>query len=198
MTKWKVGITGGIGSGKSFCARIFQQLGVSVYYADERAQRLMIAHPDVRKGLIQLLGSKVYNSDDTLNKELLREKVFKVPLLREKINNIVHPAVESDYVEWHNEQSGPYTLKEAALMVESGSYRNLDCLLLVETPLSLRIQRIMVRDKISSAVVQDRMISQMPEEQKKDFADLIIDNSGCYSLLPQIIELHKRFIKYDE
>src|SRR5680860_268162 len=148
MTKWKVGITGGIGSGKTFCARIFGQLGIPVYYADDRAKYLMQSDPEVRAKLLNLLGPEAYDNENRLQKEFLRKLVFGNAKIREAINAIVHPAVGVDYASWHVTQDSPYTLKEAALLVEAGSYRKLDHLIMVRSPRVLRIQRIMNRDGI--------------------------------------------------
>lgn len=195
MTKWKVGITGGIGSGKTFCARIFGHLGIPVYYADDRARYLMHTDPQVKNKLISLLGPKAYDDKGMLQKEFLRKQVFENSEIRESINAIVHPAVGRDYELWHKRQTSPYTLKEAALLVESGSYKTLNHLIMVKAPLANRIQRIMARDKIDAAAVETRINSQLSDEKKEAVSDLVIDNSGCYALIPQILVIHKNLIQ---
>jgi len=195
MTKWKVGITGGIGSGKTYCARIFSHLGIPIYNSDERAQWIMLHDPEVRSGLLELLGQQTYTTDGKLNKEFLRTRVFGSPSTRESINAIVHPAVGRDYEQWHARQTSPYTLKEAALLVESGSYLSLDHLIMVRAPITLRFQRVMARDFISAKSVLDRMASQLADEEKERVSDLKIDNSGCYPLLPQILHIHKYLLR---
>lgn len=194
MAKWKVGITGGIGSGKTFCARLFGQLGIPVYYADQRAQDLMRNDTEVKSALIALLGPEAYNEEGMLQKPFLRKQVFGNPRIRESINKIVHPAVARDYELWHKKQDSFYTLKEAALLVESGSYRSLDHLIMVTAPGATRTQRIMARDGIDESGVRDRMKSQLPDEDKRAVSDLLIDNSGCYPILPQILKIHRNLI----
>lgn len=194
MAKWKVGITGGIGSGKTFCARLFGQLGIPVYYADDRARDLMHNDVEVKSALIALLGAEAYDENGMLQKSFLREQVFNHPQTRKSINKIVHPAVSRDYELWHKNQDNPYTLKEAALLVESGSYRSLDHLIMVDTPLTTRIQRTMARDGIDEPAVRNRMNSQLPDEDKKAVSDLLIDNSGCLPILPQILNIHRKLL----
>lgn len=194
MAKWKVGITGGIGSGKTYFARIFALLGVPVYYSDDRAKYLMTTDPEVKGQLVELLGPKVYDEDGSLNKDFMRQQVFENSSTRDAINAIVHPAVGSDHQRWHEVQSPIYTLNEAALLVESGSYRRMDHLIMVRAPLALRTQRIMARDSIDALAVQKRMESQFPDEAKEKVADMIIDNSGCYPVFQQILDIHKKLI----
>ena len=194
MAKWKVGITGGIGSGKTYCARIFSRLGIPVYYADDRAKWLMIHDGGVKKQLTELLGNQTYDPNGNLNKDFLRNQVFGNPSTREAINAIVHPAVGRDYEKWHAAQQSPYTLKEAALLVESGSYRVLDHLIMVRAPVPVRIQRIINRDSIAADQVWQRMDSQLPDEDKAKVSDMTIDNSGCFPILPQVLDIHKKLI----
>lgn len=195
MAKWKVGITGGIGSGKTYCARIFARLGIPVYFADERAQTLMRSDPEVKSRLINLLGPAVYDEQGHLQKEFLRKQVFENQVMREAINGIVHPAVGRDYEKWHQDQQAPYTLKEAALLVEAGSYRSLDYLIMVRTPLVVRIQRTMARDGIDARAMEKRLDSQWSDAEKEKVSHLFIDNSGCFAVLPQVLGIHKKLIK---
>ncbi len=148
--------------------------------------------------MVQLLtalpGSEAYDEAGMLQKSFLREQVFGNPRIRESINEIVHPAVARDYELWHKKQDSIYTLKEAALLVESGSYRSLDHLIMVDTSLTTRIQRIMARDGIDEPAVQRRMNSQLPDEDKKAVSDLLIDNSGCHPIFPQILKIHRKLL----
>lgn len=194
MAKWKVGITGGIGSGKTYCARIFARLGIPVYYADDRAKWLMTHDERVKNQLTELLGERTYDASGNLNKEFLRDRVFGNASTRKAINAIVHPAVGRDYDKWHALQHSPYTLKEAALLVESGSYRNLDHLIMVQAPVPVRIQRIMNRDSITADKVWQRMESQLPDADKAKVSDMKIDNSGCFPILPQVLDIHKKLM----
>lgn len=194
MAKCKVGITGGIGSGKTYCARIFEHLGIAVYYADDRAKELMRTDITVKNQLIDLLGKDVYDPDGNLQKDYLRRHIFDSSKKRKAVNAIVHPAVGRDYEKWHMEQTGPYTLKEAALLVESGSYKSLDFLIMVQSPKMIRMQRIMTRDGISQSEVKKRMASQSPDADKEAFSNLFINNSGCYPLMEQILTIHRNLI----
>lgn len=194
MTKLKVGITGGIGSGKSFCARYFQALGIPLYSADDRAKELMRTDRSIKSHLTALLGEDAYLTSGELNKPFLRQQLFGNADIRKQIDAIVHPAVGKDYEQWHAAQHTPFTLKEAALLVESGSYKELDHLIMVKAPAELRFQRIMQRDKIGMEEVHKRIQSQWPEEKKSEAADYFIDNSGLFPLLPQIIGLYKEII----
>ena len=194
MSKLKIGITGGIGSGKSFCARFFTYMGIPFYNADQRAQYLMIHDPTVKNDLVQLLGENVYLQNGRINKPFMRDQIFKNPVIREAVNEIVHPAVGRDYEKWHQESVAPFTMKEAALLVESGSYKDLDHLIMVEAPLQLRMQRVIRRDNISSEEVRHRIDSQWPDEEKSKVADSVIDNSGLFPLLPQIISHYNQLV----
>lgn len=194
MSKLKIGITGGIGSGKSYCARYFSWLGIPFYDADARAKILMTQDPTVREHLIRLLGKNVYLDDGNLNRPFMRDQLFNDPDIRLAVNAIVHPAVGRDYENWHSRQTAPFTLKEAALLVESGSYKTLDHLISVTVPLPVRIQRVMHRDQISSEAVRQRIKSQCPEEEKHKVSDSFIDNSGVRPLLPQIIQHYIVFL----
>lgn len=195
MSKLKVGITGGIGSGKSYCARYFRCLGIPFYDADTRAKLLMQSNDLLKNDLIRLLGEKIYLENGELNKPYMRKQLFNNSKIRHAINEIVHPAVGRDYEKWHRGQEASFTLKEAALLVESGSYRELDHLIMVMTPLSLRIQRVIHRDKISSEEVRQRIRSQWSDAEKLKVSDSCIDNSGIRPLLPQIIHYYF-FLKF--
>lgn len=195
MTKLKIGITGGIGSGKSFCARYFHYMGIPYYDADERAKGLMQSDPAMKDALRNLLGKNVYKADGNLNKPFLRDQLFNDSAIRQSINGIVHPAVGRDYEEWHRKQNAPFTLKEAALLVESGSYKSLDHLIVVLSPLVTRIQRVMQRDQVSADTVRQRMKSQWPEEEKAALSDSVIDNGGTQALLAQIMQHYIMFKK---
>lgn len=195
MAKWKVGITGGIGSGKTYCARIFSYLGIAVYNADQRAKWIMHHDGEVRARLIGLLGPDVFDRQGNLDKDFMRKRVFGDATLRQEINAIVHPAVGKDYKRWHEQQQTAYTLKEAALLVESGSYKELDHLIMVQSPIPLRIQRIMARDHISISEIRNRMRTQLPESEKSRASNLFIDNSGCFPILPQIVAIHIKLLE---
>lgn len=188
----KVGITGGIGSGKSTVCKIFEALGIPVYYADDRAKWLMVHHPALRHAITQLFGEQAYE-EEKLNRAYIAQIAFNNPKKLQKLNAIVHPAVHQDGVNWNNQQTGvPYTLKEAALIFESGSYKQLDKVITVFAPKELRIQRIMARDNSSREAIEARMSKQMPEEEKLERADFIIYNDGRQSLIKQVLAIHEQ------
>lgn len=189
-----IGITGGIGTGKSFVSKIFKSIGIAFYDADKEAKEIMTKSQQVREALILAFGNQIYQSDSSLNRKWLSERVFKDAAQLAVLNGIVHPAVIQDAQDWANRQTGLYTLKEAALLFESGSYKSLDYTILVKAPLDLRIQRVMKRDGVSKEEVLNRIRKQMPEEEKEVLADFTIVNDEISALLPQIIALHKTLI----
>jgi len=191
MNSIKVGITGGIGSGKSFVAKIFKTLAVPFYDADKEAKDLMVRNELIRNGLTHAFGVEVYFEDGTLNRKWLSAQVFNNPEKLKLLNSIVHPIVIQDAVDWANAQTSCYSLKEAALLFESGSYKTLDYTILVVAPVELRIERVMKRDEVSREDVINRINKQMPEEEKLKLADFVIVNDGIQPLLPQLYKIHK-------
>lgn len=194
MKSLKVGITGGIGSGKSFVSKIFKTLGVPFYDADKEAKAIMNSSDTVRKGLIDAFGESVYFADGTLNRKWLAEQVFNNNDQLTILNGIVHPVVIQHAVDWANAQRSCYSLKEAALLFESGSYKTLDYTILVIAPQNVRIDRVMARDNVSREEVINRINKQMSDEAKMEMAHFILVNDGIEPLLPQIYNIHKQLI----
>lgn len=190
----KIGITGGIGTGKSFVSKIFKTLGVPFYDADYEAKAIMSTDDSVRKALTYAFGMETYCEDGSLNRKWLAAQVFNDEARLKLLNSIVHPAVIAAGESWSRAQRGPYSLKEAALLFESGSYKFLDYTILVTAPLALRIARVQKRDGISSAEVMQRINNQMPEEEKVSMADFILINDEVTPLLPQIEKIHSTII----
>ncbi len=187
----KVGLTGGIGSGKTLVSRIFQVLGIPVYYADDRAKELMISHPRIISELKNRFGKEIYLEDGNLNKALLREKIFNYPDEKKFVDALVHPIVKDDGTNWFRSQKNvPYALKEAALLIESGNFKDLDKIILVISPLEFRIPRIAGRDNISHDEVEKRIKNQLSDEEKKKYADFIIHNDDQHSLIEQVLQIH--------
>ncbi len=191
---WKVGITGGIGSGKSTVCKVFEWLGIPVYYADERAKWLMSHDPELRRNVIALLGEEAYSADGNLNRAYIASKIFHNEDALRALNGLVHPAVHRDGETWHLTQDAPYTLREAALLYESGGYRLMDKMIVVTAPVELRIQRVMKRDGVEKDAVQARIAKQWPEEEKAALADFVICNDGRQLVLPQILQIHKSIV----
>lgn len=193
-----IGITGGIGSGKTLVCRIFSVLGIAVYDADREAKALMNTHPDLIDSLKENFGEQVYGPDGKLDRSYLAGEVFGDQEKLDLLNGIVHPIVIQAGVEWMQAQEGPYSVKEAALLFESGSYQANDYNILVFAPAEERIRRVMTRDGVSREQVLARMDKQMPEDEKMKRADFIIYNDGSRALIPQVLELHERFLKLAE
>ncbi len=193
----KVGITGGIGSGKTTVCKIFETLGIPIYYADDRAKWLMVNSPALQTGIINLFGKESYDEEGQLNRAYIGGIAFKHPKKLQKLNALVHPAVFVDGENWQQEQLAlqfPYTLKEAALLYESGSHKFLDKMIVVTAPEELRIERVMKRDGLDREAVQDRIARQMPVAEKVAQADYIINNDGQQLLIPQVLEIHQQLL----
>lgn len=190
-----IGITGGIGSGKTTVCRIFSVLGIAVYDADREAKELMNKHAGLRASLIKHFGSQVYNEAGELDRAFLSSAVFQDAAKLDVLNGLVHPVVIQAGIDWMNRQTGPYSVKEAALLFESGSYQANDYNILVFAPVEERIRRVMRRDGMSRQQVQDRINNQMPEDEKMKLADFVIYNDGVQAVIPQVLALHERFIK---
>lgn len=189
----KIGITGGIGSGKTTVCKIFQTLGIPVYFADERAKYLMINDKILIKKIKDIFGSNSYFANGDLNRKHIAKIAFKNKQKLDKLNNAVHPEVKKDFENWVKVQDAPYIIKEAALLFETGSYKDLVYNILVTAPLDMRIQRVMMRDNIDKESVLSRVKNQMPEEEKLKLTDFIIENDGKHSLIWQILDLNKKF-----
>ena len=191
----KVGITGGIGSGKSTVCKIFETLGIPVYYADDRAKLLMTSSKSLVNSIKELLGENAYSSNGELNRPFIAEKVFKHKELLNKLNALVHPAVWKDGEEWHQKQQSPYTIKEAALLFESSGNQFLDKIITVIAPEEIRIQRVMARDSVSQEQVQSRMNKQWAESKKAAMSDYVITNDGKTMLIPQVLHIHQSLLE---
>lgn len=196
----RIGITGGIGTGKSAACRLFaERHGIPVYSADDRAKWLMQHHLPLVQALKAAFGEESYLPDGTLNRNHLAKTVFGNPEQLARLNALVHPAVLEDGSEWMRQQAqagAPYALKEAALLIESSSFRLLDKLIVVTAPLELRLHRAMLRDGVDEATVRARMAHQLPEEEKIKHADFVLDNGGSLEeLAAQVDALHGQLLQ---
>jgi dephospho-CoA kinase len=191
----QIGITGGIGSGKSLVCRIFHVLGAPVYDADSRAKKLMTTDGILINEIKKEFGTLSFNEDGTLNRELLSKTVFNNPDRLARLNSLVHPRVALDYNQWTQEQSGAkYCLKEAALLFESGSHQSLDKIIVVAAPDELRIKRVLQRDRHRNRADVEKIINnQMPQEEKIKKADFVIINDEKELVVPQVLKLHEWF-----
>lgn len=189
----KIGITGGIGSGKSTVAKIFAILGIPVYYADGAAKRLMETNAELQQSLTAVFGDQLYQ-DGQLNRPFLANLVFNDADKLAQLNALVHPATLKDAEEWMQRQTAPYCLKEAALIFESGSQQNLDYVIGVYAPESLRIQRVVQRDGVKQEQVLARMNKQINETIKMRLCDFVIANDEQQMVIPQVMALHERLL----
>ncbi|MCO6497140.1 MAG: dephospho-CoA kinase [Chitinophagaceae bacterium] len=190
----RVGITGGIGSGKSTVTQIFAVLGVPIYSADEAAKRLMRTDKGIREAIIKAFGKESYNGTE-LNRSFLTSKLLEDEKNKAILNSIVHPATIKDGEEWMLKQTFPYALKEAAILFESGADKGVDLVIGVSAPEKLRIQRTMKRDGRSEEEVKKWMSQQMDEDEKMKLCDFIIYNDDKHPLIPQVLSLHKKLLR---
>jgi dephospho-CoA kinase len=193
----KVGLTGGIGSGKTTVAKIFELLGAPVYYADDAAKRLMSEDEELKTAIRQQFGKDSYKNGE-LDRRYISSRVFNDPFQLEILNSLVHPATIRDAARWLTAQQTPYAIKEAALIFESGSAEQLDFIIGVYAPQELRIKRIMDRDNSTYEEMTQRMNSQMDENIKMKLCDFVIYNDEQRLLIPQVIELHEKLIRLAE
>jgi len=191
----RVGVTGGIGSGKSFVCSVFEHLGVPVYHADSKAKELMNRSPQLRESLTALLGKEVYLEGE-LNRSYLAHILFRDPAMREKINGLIHPAAFRDFQLWVQKHQGKhYVIQEAAIIFESGADRLLDRVINVYAPVRERIQRLMRRDNLEPEEIRKRIHSQITEKERRQRADYTLVNDGKRMLLPQIVRIHNDLLK---
>ena len=190
----KIGLTGGIGSGKSTVARIFEILGVPVYYADAEAKRLMNTTESLKEGMIRIFGPEAVVNGE-INRSFIASKAFNDASLLSTLNALVHPAVHDDFKSWCRErQDEPYIIEEAAILVESGALKLFNFLIVVYADEAVRIQRVHDRDGTSFDAIRSRMEHQMPAEELNRYADYIINNNGDQLLIPQVLDLDKKFV----
>ncbi|MFN0190174.1 MAG: dephospho-CoA kinase [Bacteroidia bacterium] len=195
----RVGITGGIGSGKTTVCKIFQTLGISVFDADRSAKRLMVENTALKNQLIDHFGASTFSADGSLNRKYLAQKVFNNDQELMHLNQLVHPFVLKDYDSWlANIPPAPYSIREAAIMLESGTYKDLDVIILIDSPEELRIKRVIQRDKRTESEVQSIISKQWPIEKKQKFTSFIIQNNEKQFLIPQILHLHELLISQSE
>lgn len=188
-----IGLTGGIGSGKSTVAKFFSDLGVPVYISDQQAKNLMVTKA-LKSKIISLLGKEAYEKE-TLNRQFIADKVFKNPILLNELNKIVHPAVKNHFIAWKNHQNFPYVIQETAIIFENGSQHNYDKIILVTAPEEIRIKRVVQRDAISEIKVRERIANQWSDDEKAKQSDFIINNIDLTKTNKNVHEIHKQLLK---
>jgi dephospho-CoA kinase len=189
----KIGLTGGIGSGKTTVAKVFELLDIPVYYADIEAKRIMNEDPELKEQIIRHFGPNAYPSKD-LDRSYIASVVFNDKKKLDLLNSLVHPATIKDGNNWMKRQKSPYSIKEAALIFESGIQEHLDYVIGVSAPVGLRIKRSMQRDAVSEEAVKARMNKQMDEETKLSLCDFIIYNDEEKAVIPQVLALHDKLL----
>ena len=188
----RIGLTGGIGSGKTTVAKVFEVLGIPVYYADDTAKKIVNTNEELRKKIIANFGEESFSSNQ-LNRKYIAGIVFNNEEKLKLLNSFIHPVTIADAEDWMKKQTTPYTIKEAAILFESGAHAGLDYVIGVSSPLALRIKRVMERDNATEEEIQKRIARQMDEEEKLNRCDFIILNDEKHPIIPQVLELHKRF-----
>jgi dephospho-CoA kinase len=186
-----VGITGGIGSGKTTVCRIFELMGIPVFYADTEAKKLYDV-PEIRSKVVALFGKKVLAKGGKIDKKKLADIVFDDRSALSKINSLIHPAVRQRFLEWKKQQKrAPYVIKEAAIMIESGAYKELDHLISVTSPKSLRISRVIGRDNVVKSNIEKRISEQISDIEREKCSDKVIVNDERHSLIEQVLRIHR-------
>lgn len=190
----KIGLTGGMGSGKTTVSKIFSVLGIPVFYADDVAKVIMNEDAGLKQNIINLFGEEAY-INNTLNRKYIAGIVFNNRFKLEQLNALVHPVTIAAADKWMNAQTTPYILKEAALMFEAGASAHLDYVIGIYAPQHLRLQRVMQRDNTNREAVLARMNNQIDETIKMKLCDFVIVNDEQIAVLPQVLALHRQFIK---
>lgn len=184
MTKI-IGLTGGIGSGKTSIAKYFEQNGIPVYIADDRA-KMVSSKPEVVKKIITAFGNEILDNNKSISKEKLSNIVFTDKKKLQLLNSIIHPEVKKDFIEWVKMQNKPFVIKEAAILFESGSYKDCDLIITITAPIEERIKRVMLRDNISREKVLDRISNQWSDEERIKKSDFIIENTSLTAAYEQV------------
>jgi len=187
----KIGLTGNIGSGKSFIANIWTRLGIAVYNADKEAKNILAENDEAKQKIRKTFGEEAYLQNGQLDRKHIANIVFSKPEMLEKLNTIVHPIVINEFKKWHKEQNSNYVIFEAAILFESKADIEMDYTICVSAPTELRIKRVAERDNIPLEEIQKRIQNQYPEEELIRRADYHIINDEKSMLLPQIISIHK-------
>jgi dephospho-CoA kinase len=193
----KVGITGGIGSGKTTICEVFKTLGVPVFHADTVAKQLQDSDPEIKDGLRSLFGKKIYSLEGRLNRPKLAKLIFGDKQLLEKVNSVIHPKVRKSFIDWSNVNKDYfYGLYEAAILFESGYYKDCDFNILVIADESLRIDRVAERNGLIKSEIENRIKNQLSDEVKIPLADFVIQNSKYNLVIPQVLEFDKLIKHY--
>lgn len=193
-----IGLTGGIGSGKSTVAAIFKSLGIPVYEADAASKQIIDTDRSLQQSLRQLLGKEVVK-DGKIDRPYMASLIFNDQDLLRQTNALIHPAVGRDFKTWYSkQQAAPYVVREAAILFESGTYRDCDKIVVVTAPEDMRIERVVKRNHTSEAEVRQRMANQWPEEEKVKRADYVVNNDHTDSVVKQVLRIHEDIIRQSD
>lgn len=194
----EIGLTGGIGSGKTYVSEVFKALGIPIYNSDINARILMNTDVDLIQQVKHLLGVNAYGIDQLINRKYISKVVFKDKSKLSALNAIVHPLVLSHFKTWAECQKSPFVIFEAAILYEAGYERHLDAVITVYAPIELRIKRVVLRDNISEELVKERINNQISDEIKVKKADYVIKNEGHALLLPQIMDIYNKLLDFSK
>ena len=189
-----VGLTGGIGSGKTTVGKIFNSLDIPVYDSDSRAKALYVENEALRVQVEQIFGSDIYTKEG-IDRKKLAQIVFNDKSKLDQLNGIVHPALKEDFEQWKRGQNSAYVIKEAAILIESGSYKSCDFITVVTANEANRVSRVMKRDQVSADLVKERLNNQLSDEERLKYADFEIKNNGTESLILQTLKIHKEILQ---
>jgi dephospho-CoA kinase len=192
----RIGITGGIGSGKTLVCSVFRLIGAEIFDADRVAKELYSGDVHVRQQLTGLFGKEIYTPEGVLNRQRLAAIIFRDKGALQKVNGIIHPMVKAEFEKWVQQKTGIYVLHEAAILFETGFYKFMDANILITAPVELRVQRVMERDHTSREEVFFRMQNQLAEEDSLKLADFVIRNDGSDFIIKQVLEIDKRIKEY--
>jgi dephospho-CoA kinase len=190
----KIGITGGIGSGKTTVCRLFEIMGVPVYYSDEASKELLRSDAEVKALVINAFGDTILDQHGAVDRKKLAAIVFNNKFELDKLNAILHPAVAMHFDNWLSKQTSAYILKEAAILFESGAYKNLDQVIVVVAPLELKISRSIKRDGVSKEAILARIQNQLNDEEKIKRSGFVIYNDEVQLLMPQVLMIHQQLV----
>ncbi|SVD72383.1 uncharacterized protein METZ01_LOCUS425237 [marine metagenome] len=193
----RIGLTGGIGAGKTCVSKVFQKLGISIFNADKIAKEYMQSSDELKEAIKELFGNNVFKKG-ILQSKILAEIVFNDYEKLIQLNRLVHPFVLEIFDKWQKKQNAPFVLKEAAILFESGAYKKLDAVICVSAPMRVKIERVMKRDNCTKKEVLKRMNNQMPENEKEKLSDFVILNDGKERLLPQILDIFDKINNLQE
>jgi len=190
----KIGITGGIGSGKTTACKLFELLGIPVYYSDDASKELLRSNAAVKARVLDVFGNSLLDQQGAVDRKTLAAIVFNDTTELDKLNAIMHPAVALDFEHWIKKQAAPYILKEAAILFESGAYQKVDSVITIAAPLELKIQRTIKRDGLPKEDVLVRIQNQLSDDEKIKRSEFVIYNDDQQLLIPQVLKIHSQLL----